>query len=66
MALNNSEKGNDNFYSLLGLKKECTTTELRTAYKKLALVSFLSIYFYLARLISCFVIDSVNKDHAFR
>ncbi|CAN6893489.1 unnamed protein product [Brassica oleracea var. botrytis] len=37
MALNNSEKGNDNFYSLLGLKKECTTTELRTAYKKLAL-----------------------------
>ncbi|KAL0707868.1 hypothetical protein Bca4012_074294 [Brassica carinata] len=37
MASNNIEKGNDNLYSLLGLKKECTTTELRTAYKKLAL-----------------------------
>ncbi|CAN7001478.1 hypothetical protein IGI04_020474 [Brassica rapa subsp. trilocularis] len=37
MASNNIEKGNDNLYSLLGLKKECTPTELRTAYKKLAL-----------------------------
>ena len=41
MASNNIEKGNDNLYSLLGLKKECTPTELRTAYKKLALVSYL-------------------------
>ncbi|CAH8293922.1 unnamed protein product [Eruca vesicaria subsp. sativa] len=37
MALNINEKGSDNLYDLLGLKKECTTTELRTAYKKLAL-----------------------------
>lgn len=31
---------NENLYAVLGLKKECTATELRTAYKKLALVSF--------------------------
>ncbi|ESQ48567.1 hypothetical protein EUTSA_v10021462mg [Eutrema salsugineum] len=37
MASNNSEKSNDDLYAVLGLKKECTTTELRTAYKKLAL-----------------------------
>lgn len=30
------EKGSD-FYAVLGLKKECTATELRNAYKKLAL-----------------------------
>ncbi|MBA0663662.1 hypothetical protein Goklo_003761, partial [Gossypium klotzschianum] len=30
------EKNND-FYAVLGLNKECTPTELRTAYKKLAL-----------------------------
>ncbi|KFK38792.1 hypothetical protein AALP_AA3G161000 [Arabis alpina] len=34
MASNNS---NDDLYGVLGLKKECTTTELRSAYKKLAL-----------------------------
>ncbi|EOA29632.1 hypothetical protein CARUB_v10014542mg [Capsella rubella] len=28
---------NENLYAVLGLKKECTTTELRSAYKKLAL-----------------------------
>lgn len=39
-----SNKGNnDDLYAVLGLNKECTTTELRTAYKKLALVSFLSV-----------------------
>ncbi|KAJ0264032.1 Chaperone DnaJ-domain superfamily protein [Hirschfeldia incana] len=37
MASNNSEKGNNNLYALLGLKKECTNLELRSAYKKLAL-----------------------------
>lgn len=31
------EKGRD-FYGVLGLKKECTASELRDAYKKLALV----------------------------
>ncbi|XP_010261732.1 PREDICTED: uncharacterized protein LOC104600478 isoform X2 [Nelumbo nucifera] len=30
------EKSND-FYAVLGLKKECTATELKNAYKKLAL-----------------------------
>ncbi|CAH8370015.1 unnamed protein product [Eruca vesicaria subsp. sativa] len=30
-------KGNDDLYAVLGLKKECTSTELRSAYKKLAL-----------------------------
>ena len=38
MASNNS---NDDLYAVLGLNKECTSTELRTAYKKLALVSLL-------------------------
>lgn len=33
------EKSND-FYAVLGLKKECTATELKNAYKKLALVRF--------------------------
>ncbi|CAH2053741.1 unnamed protein product [Thlaspi arvense] len=37
MASNNSERSNDDLYAVLGLKKECTTTELRSAYKKLAL-----------------------------
>lgn len=32
------EAGSD-FYSVLGLKKDCSATELRSAYKKLALVS---------------------------
>ena len=40
MASNGNEKGNDDLYALMGLKKECTTTELRSAYKTLALVSF--------------------------
>ncbi|XVF86954.1 hypothetical protein PTKIN_Ptkin18bG0082000 [Pterospermum kingtungense] len=33
---NGGEKNND-FYAVLGLNKECTPTELRTAYKKLAM-----------------------------
>ncbi|XP_024183358.1 dnaJ homolog subfamily B member 6 isoform X1 [Rosa chinensis] len=33
---NREEKGND-FYAVLGLKKECSDSELRNAYKKLAL-----------------------------
>ncbi|XVF27119.1 hypothetical protein REPUB_Repub14bG0079100 [Reevesia pubescens] len=33
---NGGEKNND-FYAVLGLNKECTPTDLRTAYKKLAL-----------------------------
>ncbi|KAF8110515.1 hypothetical protein N665_0083s0077 [Sinapis alba] len=38
MESNNSEKSNhDNLYALMGLNKECTTLELRSAYKKLAL-----------------------------
>lgn len=37
------EKIND-FYAVLGLKKECSATELRTAYKKLALVRYKAIY----------------------
>jgi DnaJ-class molecular chaperone len=33
------EKGKSNdFYQVLGLDKDCTATELRNAYKKLALV----------------------------
>ncbi|KAG8380201.1 hypothetical protein BUALT_Bualt07G0168800 [Buddleja alternifolia] len=32
-----SAEGSNDFYGVLGLKKECTTTELRNAYKKLAL-----------------------------
>lgn len=31
------EKGED-FYAVLGLKKECSEAELRNAYKKLAMV----------------------------
>jgi DnaJ-class molecular chaperone len=37
MASSNSEKINENLYAVLGLKKECSKTELRSAYKKLAL-----------------------------
>ncbi|XWS20020.1 hypothetical protein CRYUN_Cryun31cG0065800 [Craigia yunnanensis] len=33
---NRGEKNND-FYAILGLNKECTPTELKTAYKKLAM-----------------------------
>ncbi|XP_052883659.1 uncharacterized protein LOC108451878 isoform X2 [Gossypium arboreum] len=33
----NGEEKNNDFYAVLGLNKECTQTELRTAYKKLAL-----------------------------
>jgi len=32
------ERKNSDFYSVLGLEKECTPTELRNAYKKLAMV----------------------------
>jgi len=32
-----ASSNNDDLYAVLGLKKECTNTELRTAYKKLAL-----------------------------
>ncbi|PQM40446.1 dnaJ homolog subfamily B member 6 isoform X2 [Prunus yedoensis var. nudiflora] len=34
---NGEEKGGDDFYAVLGFKKECTGSELRKAYKKLAL-----------------------------
>ena len=34
----NGEEKSDDFYAVLGLKKECTESELRIAYKKLALV----------------------------
>jgi hypothetical protein len=34
---NEGNKGND-FYAVLGLNKECTDSDLRNAYKKLALV----------------------------
>ncbi|XVE88577.1 hypothetical protein DITRI_Ditri19aG0080500 [Diplodiscus trichospermus] len=33
----NREEKNNDFYAVLGLNKECTPTELRTAYKKLAM-----------------------------
>ncbi|KAK9228917.1 hypothetical protein WN944_021874 [Citrus x changshan-huyou] len=33
----NGEEKNSDFYAVLGLNKECTATELRNAYKKLAL-----------------------------
>lgn len=33
-----SDKRATDFYAVLGLKKECSATELRNAYKKLALV----------------------------
>lgn len=34
----NGEEKSSDFYAVLGLNKECTATELRNAYKKLALV----------------------------
>jgi len=34
---NGEEKSNDDLYAVLGLEKECTASELRNAYKKLAL-----------------------------
>lgn len=40
---NREEKGND-FYAVLGLKKECSDSELRNAYKKLALVRVSTIF----------------------
>ncbi|KAF7813994.1 chaperone DnaJ domain protein [Senna tora] len=36
MAANGEEKGSD-FYAVMGLNKECTESELRNAYKKLAM-----------------------------
>lgn len=38
------EKSND-FYAVLGLKKECTASELRNAYKRLALVRIVNPFF---------------------
>ncbi|XP_041018866.1 chaperone protein DnaJ-like isoform X4 [Juglans microcarpa x Juglans regia] len=35
--MENGEEKSDDFYAVLGLKKECTAPELRNAYKKLAL-----------------------------
>ncbi|KAF5466323.1 hypothetical protein F2P56_016260 [Juglans regia] len=35
--MENGEEKSDDFYAVLGLKKECTASELRNAYKKLAL-----------------------------
>lgn len=47
---NGEEKSNDDLYAVLGLEKECTASELRNAYKKLALVRivnlFLTIFFF--------------------
>ncbi|KAK6911817.1 DnaJ domain [Dillenia turbinata] len=37
MASGDDDKKNVDFYAVLGLKKECTASELRNAYKKLAL-----------------------------
>ncbi|MQL05696.1 J domain-containing protein, partial [Escherichia coli] len=31
------DKGNNDFYAVLGLNKECTEAEVRNSYKKLAL-----------------------------
>lgn len=39
------DKGND-FYAVLGLNKECTESELRNAYKRLALVRIESQCFF--------------------
>lgn len=36
----------DDFYSVLGLNKQCSEVELKTAYKKLALVSKIFDLFY--------------------
>ncbi|KAJ4886723.1 Chaperone DnaJ-domain superfamily protein [Raphanus sativus] len=35
--MTSNKSNNDDLYAVLGLNKECTTTEVRTAYKKLAL-----------------------------
>jgi hypothetical protein len=45
---NEGNKGND-FYAVLGLNKECTDSDLRNAYKKLALVRIynLNTFFFL-------------------
>ena len=43
---NGNEKSRD-FYSVLGLDKECTASDLRIAYKKLAMVSFLFLLYNL-------------------
>ena len=43
----NSGENNDDFYAVLGLNKECTPTELKNAYKKLAMVRvFNNPFFY--------------------
>jgi hypothetical protein len=48
---NGEEKSNNDLYAVLGLEKECTASELRNAYKKLALVRienlFLTTFFVL-------------------
>ena len=42
---NGEEKGRD-FYAVLGLDKECTDSELRNAYKKLAMVRIQIVKLY--------------------
>lgn len=42
MAAEDDKK--DDLYAVLGLNKECTAAELRTAYKKLAMVSIFFVH----------------------
>jgi preprotein translocase subunit Sec63 len=53
---NEGNKGND-FYAVLGLNKECTDSDLRNAYKKLALVRIYNLntlFFFLSSINSVF------------
>jgi hypothetical protein len=58
---NEGNKGND-FYAVLGLNKECTDSDLRNAYKKLALVRIynLNTLFFFSLLSTLFLHEFIH------
>ena len=70
---NGEEKSNDDLYAVLGLEKECTASELRNAYKKLALVrignlfltTLLFLFFFTIQLNGpCLNLKNMSSNHS--
>lgn len=60
------EEKNSDFYGVMGLKKECTPTELRNSYKKLAMVRIWNQLFLYQLMFICYLYYlRVEKDVIF-
>ena len=59
---NGEEKSNDDLYAVLGLEKECTASELRNAYKKLALVRIVNLFLTIFFFSLCFFFGQFNQN----